>query len=216
MTWSCSISYCISCAPDSCVICCHAEQPRIRRHSREPHDPEHTIQCHVIWCWGCRSGGGGAAPQPGSRCSSFVHMCEHGWLDCICVACVHMSRISCISGDVLPVCRPVACVPCMSCGTCAANVMSCAWISLCPCLRQFLYQVPSLRLSSESSLPLSQLDSCIICCHGEQPGVRQHLREPKHDPEHTIQCHVIGCWGCRPGGVVGGAAAPQRGENGDI
>ena len=194
MTWSCSISYCISCAPDSCVICCHAEQPRIRRHSREPHDPEHTIQCHVIWCWGCRSGGGGAAPQPGSRCSSFVHMCEHGWLDCICVACVHMSRISCISGDVLPVCRPVACVPCMSCGTCAANVMSCAWISLCPCLRQFLYQVPSLRLSSESSLPLSQLDSL------------HHLLPWRAAPRQTASA------GAPARGVVGGAAAGDAGD----
>ena len=81
---------------------------------------------------------------------------------CICLACVHMSRISCISGDVLPVCRRVPCARCMSCGTCAANVMSCAYISLCPCLRLFCTKclcrcvsVPNRLCPSHSSIRAS-------------------------------------------------------------
>ena len=50
---------------------------------------------------------------------------------------MHMSRMSCICGYVVPVCTRVPRASCMSCGTCAAHVMSCACISLCPCLQLF-------------------------------------------------------------------------------
>ena len=58
-----------------------------------------------------------------------------------------MSRISCISGDVLPVCRCVPCARCRSCGTCAANVMSCAYIALCPHLQPFCAKRRCCRVS---------------------------------------------------------------------
>ena len=143
----------------------------------------------------------------------------HGWLVCICVACVHMSRISCISGDVLPVCRRVPCARCMSCGTCAANVMSCAYISLCPCLRPFCTKLLCCCVSAPVFLRLSQFRPCccVTCSHGEQSFIRMqcHGIPTQPHPEHTIHCYGFKCWESR-GRLVGGAAALRPGEDGGI
>ena len=77
-----------------------------------------------------------------SHCSSILHCGGSRTPPRRRVECVHMSRIGCICEDVLPVCRRVPRASCMSCGTCAPNVMSCACISLCPCLQLFCSTCP--------------------------------------------------------------------------
>ena len=77
-----------------------------------------------------------------SHCSSILHCGGSRTPPRRRVECVHMPRIGCMCEDVLPVRRRVPRASCMSCGTCAPNVMSCACISLCPCLQLFCSTCP--------------------------------------------------------------------------
>ena len=89
--------------------------------------------------------------------------------------------------------------------TCSMRALYVLWhmCSKCDVLRVYfivsvsaavLYQVPvSLRLSSESSLPFSQLDSCVTCCHAEQSGITIHCHGIQPQPEHTMHLYGFKC-----------------------